>query len=132
MFLNRVSRGQFLEWQKVFDQYYGTPKKPVLDWLKLGKNVLLCIDVKGARDISQLKCLTVRIFIKPPSLKVLKQRLAKRGSEGKEDLYRRLETARGELKEAKSYDYIVTNDNISQALKKLEEIICSEMKSPHG
>jgi guanylate kinase len=134
MFENRIKKGQFLEWEKVFDRYYGTPKRPVLNLLKQGIHVLLCIDVKGARAIRQAFPKALKIFIKAPSLKVLEGRLKDRGSESKEAVALRLKTARQELKEAKYYDHVVINADFKKALGRLQEIVCDELlsKDPAG
>jgi len=94
---------------KVFNKYYGTPKRHVMKLLKQGKHVLLCIDVKGARHVRQEFPTTVAIFIKTPSMKVLQQRLRQRASETEDSLGLRLEVARRELKEARHYDHVVIN-----------------------
>ena len=127
-FLYKVKAGHFLEWQKVFENYYGTPKKNVEGLLRLGRNVLLCIDVKGAQVVAQQYPTAVRIFIKAPTFSLLKERLISRGSETQNDLKLRLETARKELLEAKKYDYIVINDDLTDAFKKLEAIIIQKIK----
>lgn len=119
--------GHFLEWQKVFDNYYGTPRHNVEKLLKQGKNVLLCIDVKGAKVIARHFPEAVRIFIKAPSLAVLKKRLQLRGSETKKDLMKRLAIAKSEMREAKKYDYIVENQNLSNATKRLKDIVSKEL-----
>lgn len=122
-FLHKRRAGHFLESQKVFDNYYGTPRKNVEDILKSGKSVLLCIDVKGAKVVCR-KCRGVKkVFIKTPSLAVLKKRLSKRGSESQKVVNLRLKTAQKELLEAKYYDYIVINDILSKAYQRLENII---------
>lgn len=127
-FLNKKKAGYFLEWQKVFDNYYGTPKVAVLNILSQGKHVLLAIDVKGAKVVWRKFPKAVKIFVKTPSWKVLKERLYKRASESKEILSVRLRTARLELKEAKYYAHVVINDKLPKAYKKLESIIFSEIE----
>jgi len=126
-FEDKINKGYFLEWEKVFERYYGTPKKQALDLLKKGINVLLCIDVKGAKTVAQEFPEALKIFIKAPSLKVLENRLKARGSESKESLALRLKIARKELKEAKHYDYVVINADLTKALSKLQEIVCKEI-----
>lgn len=127
-FLYKRKTGQMLESQKVFSYYYGTPRKIVEQILKKGRNVLLCIDVKGAKVVWRKHPDALRIFIKTPTMIELKQRLLKRGTEDKLDLKLRLNIAREELKEAKYYDFIVINDNLKQAYESLERIICSQLK----
>jgi len=127
MFEDRINKGYFLEWEKVFDRYYGTPKRQVLNLLKKDINVLLCIDVKGAKTIRQEFPQALKIFIKAPSLKVLESRLKTRASEDHENLTRRLKTAGRELKESKYYDYSVINSDLKKALEKLRRIIFKEL-----
>ena len=127
-FLKKRKAGYFLEWQKVFDSYYGTPKQAVLRLLKRGRNVLLCIDVKGARVVERQFPDAVKIFIRAPSLAVLKKRLQKRGSETKADLKLRLAIARREMLEEKNYNYVVMNNNLPKALRDLESVISFEIQ----
>ena len=127
MFEDRIKKGYFLEWEKVFDHYYGTPKKQALNLLKKGVNVLLCIDVKGAKTVSQDFPQALKVFIKTPSMKILEERLKARGSESGESLALRLKVARRELKEAKRYDHVVINADLNKALGSLQQIICREL-----
>ena len=126
-FLHKIKTGHFLEWQKVFENYYGTPKKNIESLLKEGKNVLLCIDVKGAAVVRREFPQAVSLFIQTPSFSVLKKRLLVRGSETKAALKIRLHTARQELLDAKNYNYIVINDDLGEAVKKLEAILEKEL-----
>jgi len=127
VFEGRIKKGYFLEWERVFDHYYGTPKKEALHLLKKGVNVLLCIDVKGAKTVAQEFPQALKIFIKAPSLKILESRLRSRGSESRESLGLRLKVARRELKEAKYYDHVVINADLNIALGKLQQIVCHEL-----
>ena len=127
MFLFKKRAGHFLEWQKVFDNYYGTPNKVVQDLLRSSNNVLLCIDVKGAKVVRRKYSKAVTIFIKTPSLEILRERLIKRGSETPETVDLRLNIARQELKETKNYKYIINNDNLNKAYKELKTIIRKEI-----
>lgn len=118
-FEGRIKKDYFLEWEKVFDNYYGTPKRQVLNLLKKGKSVLLCIDVKGAKRIREDFPEAVSIFIKTPSLQVLQDRLGQRASETAESLKLRLNVARHELKEAKHYDHVIINGRLDKAFLEL-------------
>ena len=126
-FLSRKQRGYFLESQKVFDNYYGTPYKNVKDLLGAGKNVLLCIDVKGARVVTRKFRNVLRIFIKTPSVSVLKRRLRERGSEDAKTINLRLKTAKKELKEAQKYDYVIINNDLKTAYRHLRKIIIANV-----
>ena len=126
-FSDKIRRGYFLEWQKVFEHYYGTPRNYVEQLLKKGKNVLLCIDVKGAAVVHRACPEAVTIFIKAPSMAILKKRLMARGSERAEEVQLRIKTARHELLEAKKYKYVIVNDDLKRSLKELESVVCAEI-----
>ena len=126
-FLGKQADGHFLESQKVFDSYYGTPARNVEQFLRKGKHVLLCIDVKGAREIWRKRPDAFKIFIKTPTVKVLKDRLKRRATENPKDLAFRLKTARKELAQAKYYDFVVVNDDLKKAYRKLEKWICAKL-----
>ncbi len=123
VFARRIVRGYFLEWEKVFDNFYGTPKIQVLNLLKKGKHVLLCIDVKGAEHISREFPKAIKIFIKPPSMGELRKRLKLRSSETSHSLALRLKVATLELKRAKEYDYVVINADLEKTKEKLEALV---------
>ena len=125
-FLKRRKKGEFLESQTVFKYLYGTSKRFVKKALKEKKNVLLCIDVKGALSVKRLYPNAVTIFILPPSLKILQKRLTNRLTEDKKELYRRLKLAKKEMSYIKHYDYIVINDDLKKAIKQLESIFIAE------
>ncbi len=127
-FINKIKQGQFLEHEKVFDNYYGTLKSQVRQKLEQGKNVVLAIDVKGAKTVKALHKKAVLIFIKPPSTAILKARLVKRGTEDKKTLNARLKRAFMEMKQAGKYDYVVVNNGLKQATQKLENIITYVIK----
>ena len=122
-FARRILRGYFLEWEKVFEHCYGTPKRQVLNLLKEGKHVLLCIDVKGAARVAQQFPAAVRIFIKPPSMKELQKRLQQRASENHDSLKIRLEVAKEELKKAKDYDHVIINGSLEKAKADLQDLV---------
>ncbi len=127
VFAKRILRGYFLEWEKVFDNYYGTPKRQVLNLLKKGKHVLMCIDVKGADHINRQFPQAVKIFIKPPSIQALHQRLRKRASETPKSLQRRIKVAQQELKRAKDYDYVIINGSLERAKADLEKLVAKAL-----
>jgi guanylate kinase len=126
-FLAKRRKGDFLEWQKVFLYYYATQRENVRDALQRGKNVLLSIDVKGAKVVAKKCPAALKIFIKAPSLKALRARLRKRATETAEDLKIRLRTAAEELREAKKYDYVLVNDDLGKCYKKLAKILFREL-----
>ena len=122
-FLNDVKKKRFLEHAKVFGNYYGTPKKFVLEMLKKNKDILFNIDVQGAAQIKRNFKEAVLIFILPPSLKVLYKRLQTRSTDTKKEVEKRLKIAEKELKAVNVYDYIVLNDKLSAATKDIVAII---------
>ncbi len=122
-FIKRRKAGQFLEWAQVLGNFYGTPRDFVEKHLKCGNDVLLSIDVQGARKIQRKVSNAVFIFIFPPSFGELERRLKARSTEGKAGIARRLKLARKEMGFAKEYNYTVVNDQISKALARLREII---------
>lgn len=123
IFARRIRRGYFLEWEKVFNNYYGTPKIQVMNLLKRGKHVLMCIDVKGADHIKDEFPQAIRIFIKPPSMQELRKRLELRASETQETLATRLQVAQEEMGRAKDYDHVITNGSLEKAKNDLEDLV---------
>ncbi len=121
-----VKNDGFLEYANVFGHYYGTPKKHVMDMMRLGKTVLLEIDVKGAAQIKSKFPSCVTIFIMPPSFKELERRLRGRGTDKEESIIKRLSEAKCELSQYKLFDYIVFNDDLSDAINDTVNIIRSE------
>lgn len=125
-FLKRKKRDGFLESQNVFGAWYGTPKKEVLDFLSAGRDVLLCIDIKGAKAVKKIFPEATLVFILPPSLNALTSRLKGRSTENGEEVRRRLRIAKREMAAAKFYDYRIVNENLAAALKRLKEIILKQ------
>lgn len=123
-FLKRKRKGAFLEHAKVFGNFYGTPKRFIVDNIKKGKSVLLSIDVQGAMQIKKkMPKKTVFIFVMPPSFDELKRRLQKRSTDNRQQVAKRLRLARKEISCVDRYDYVVLNDKVTKALKRLKAII---------
>lgn len=131
---NFISRADFeqmiredalLEYNVYLGQYYGTPRRPVEDYLNRGIDVVLEIDVNGAQKVKARCPDAVCIFVLPPSFAVLQARLAGRGTETGQAIAKRLEIALSEIAQAGWYDYIVVNDVLEQACRELESIIIS-------
>ncbi|RMA97874.1 guanylate kinase [Hydrogenothermus marinus] len=121
-FENWIKEGKLLEYAVVHGNYYGTPKEEVEKLLKEGKDVILVIDVQGMRQVKgKIKPLTT-IFIIPPSIDELINRMKKRG-DSEEEINKRLNTAKQEFKHWKEYDYIVINDILEDAKEKIKNII---------
>ena len=122
-FLNLVGQGAFLEHARVFDYYYGTGRMEVERQLKAGFDVLLDIDWQGARQIRASFPSCCRIFIIPPSLDVLRQRLIARGQDSKDVIQRRMRDAQSEISHWSEFDFIIINDVFDEALADMQSII---------
>jgi len=120
------SNGEFAEWASVHGNSYGTPRKPLDQSVQSGRDILLDIDVQGARQIKQAYPNAVSIFLLPPSLRELRRRLAARGTDGKEIIRRRLANAQDEIKERIYYDYYVVNREVNEAVQVLSSIVEAE------
>jgi guanylate kinase len=125
-FKKRIEEKIFVEWAIVHGDYKGTPLKFLTEELRKGKDVLLELDVQGAMQVKKKFPDGIFIFIAPPTWKDLEDRLRKRKTEGEKALEKRLKDARIEIEYKKNYNYLVVNDNIRTALKKLESIIIAE------
>lgn len=126
VFHDMVARDEFLEYAQVYSNWYGTPRKPLLDQMEQGVDVLLEIDVQGALQIKKKFSDTVSIFILPPSMDVLRARLHGRGSDSQEEIVRRLQTVKEEVWCFREYSYIVRNDDLKQSLRELQSIFIVE------
>ena len=122
-FEKRIRDGKMLEWAKYGDNYYGTPKDLVEEKLNNGINVILEIEVQGAFKVKEQMKDAVMIFIVPPSMKELYQRLLNRGRESIGEINKRIDIAKGELKKAIYYDHIVVNDNLEDSIRQVRNII---------
>ena len=121
-----LKEGAFLEYAKVYDNYYGTPKKHVMDLLDQGKSVLLEIDIQGAMQVKERYSDAIFIYIVPPSLTELSARLRGRATDSEEVIDKRLSLACSELALAHRYDYIVVNDDLDEATEKTASILRAE------
>ncbi|MBD3296340.1 MAG: guanylate kinase [Candidatus Omnitrophica bacterium] len=125
-FDKRLEEGDFLESEQNFDNRYGTSRQQVLNALEKGKDIILSIDVKGARTIKKVFPESISVFIMPPSEKELSERLAGRNTEDPEQLSMRLREAQKELEAAEGYDYMIINDDLEKAVDELKTIIEQE------
>ncbi|AOR23222.1 guanylate kinase [Clostridium taeniosporum] len=125
-FINRIEKDDFLEHAEVYGNYYGTPKSNVDKMLESGKDVILEIDIQGALKVKENTEEGVFVFILPPSMEELKQRIIKRGSETPESLMKRFKSAYKEINFVSKYNYAVVNDEVGVAVEKLEAIILAE------
>lgn len=120
-FLKLRKEGKLLEWAKVHGNYYGTPVKSVMEVLARDRIPVMTIDVKGARSVKRLFPEAVTVFLLPPDLKTLVQRLRGRG-EAPENVEVRLDTARAELRVASTFDYLVINDRLPETIREVAAI----------
>lgn len=126
-FLELKNSDELLEHAEVYGNFYGTPKKHVNEMLRNGHSILFDIDHQGARQIKQnLNGSVVSIFIVPPSLEILRQRLENRGQDSNYDIEKRLQFAAEVMSHADHYDYVVINNNFVKAVKEIQEIIKKE------
>lgn len=125
-FENRIKEEKFLEYAEYNNNYYGTPKDKILEKLNQGLDVILVIEIQGALKVKELIPDAVCIFILPPSLKELKRRLIDRKTESIEKVISRFKTAYQEINEVTKYNYIVINDEINNAVEKVNSILLSE------
>ena len=125
-FEEKLDAGEILEYTQYNGNYYGTPKASIDEWLGQGKTVILKIEVEGAANIRAIYPDCVSVFLLPPSLGVLTQRLFRRESEEEDEIARRAGIARGEIARAGEYDYVILNDVLDYAVSDLRAIIRAE------
>lgn len=125
-FMHARAQGQCLEWAKVHEYFYATPRAAVQRALRRGRDVVLVIDVQGAAAIKRRIPSSVAIFLLPPSWEALAHRLRRRATEDAGTIHRRLHVARQEVQAAQRYDYVVINDRLSQAVDELAAIVTAE------
>ena len=125
-FQRLIKEDAFLEYAQVYDNFYGTPKQHVMDLLAEGKSVILEIDIQGAMQVKERFSEAVFIYIVPPSLDILSNRLRDRGTDAADVIDKRLSKASSELALAHRYDYIVVNDVLPDAVEKVVSILRAE------
>lgn len=125
-FTDMIENGEFLEWAKFCENYYGTPRKPVEKMLEAGKDVLLEIEIQGAMEVKKNFPESIFIFIAPPTVNDLLERLKGRGTETEDVINLRVNTAKKELGYAKEYDYIIVNDVVEKTVENFISIITAE------
>jgi len=125
-FEEKIEEKDFLEYAKVYGNYYGTPKSKVLEEIKNENDVILEIDIQGALQIKESYKQGIFIFIMPPSMKELKNRITSRGTDSREVILKRMECAYNELSYAFKYDYVIINDDLNEAVKVIDSILVAE------
>ncbi len=122
-FLEMVRNNELLEYDQHFENYYGTPKKYVVDMLSFGKDVILEIEVNGALQVKQNYPDIILFFIEAPSEQVIYERLKKRGTESEEKIQIRMARNKLELAQRAKYDYCIMNDDVNRAVNEIIEIL---------
>lgn len=127
-FQEMIDQDGMLEYAVYCENYYGTPRQPVEEGIRQGQDMILEIEVQGGAQVRQQNPASVSIFVLPPSMKVLSQRLHKRGTDSEEVIQKRLAKAREEIQKANQYDYIVMNDDLEECVREICEILSAEKK----
>ncbi|MBL7072897.1 MAG: guanylate kinase [Candidatus Omnitrophica bacterium] len=128
-FKTKVKEGEFLEYEENFGNCYGTSSLQVKEALSAGQDIILSIDVKGARRVKKAFPESISVFIMPPSREVLEERLKNRKTDEKKDVLLRLEEAEREIAARDEYDYLIVNDNLEKAVDELKSIIQAEREN---
>lgn len=122
-----VDSDELLEWAEVFDNYYGTPKKPVMEALATGRDVLFDIDWQGTQQLREkARADLVSVFVLPPSIPELERRLRTRAQDDYETIHRRMAKAADEMSHWAEYDYIVINHDIDEAFAEVQSVLKAE------
>lgn len=121
-FKKSISNDEFLEWNKFGENYYGTKKNFVEQVLDKGKDLILEIEVNGAKQVKNKMQFAKTVFIMPPSMKILEERLRGRKTESEDDIQKRLSLASKEIEESEGYDFKIVNDTLDKALEHLQQI----------
>ena len=130
-FIEKLNDHCWAEWAQVHDNYYGTSAAFLDQTLDAGRDILLDIDVQGARQIRERYPDAITVFIMPPSLKVLRERLEKRGTDSRETIEKRMRNAQEEMLNKEVYRHVIVNDQLAVAKKKLIDIVGSYKEKQH-
>ena len=122
-FRSNIENDLMLEYAQYGSNYYGTPVGPIRDLLEKGRTVILNIEVTGGKNVRRLLPQAIEIFVAPPSLEELERRLYERGSESPEEILKRMNIAKEEMNHSCDYDYIVVNDELTEAVDDVMAII---------
>jgi len=126
-FKSKIKDGQFLEWAKVYSNYYGTPHAQIQSALSKGLSIILDIDAQGAAQVRSAPIEEVSIFILPPNTDSLRKRLESRGTDSPETIDRRMREAKDQMKAAVDFDYVIVNDDLETAINQFQAIIFAEL-----
>jgi guanylate kinase len=128
-FEEKIKKGELLEWEKIYGNYYGTLKSVVEKALSNGDIMLFDVDVNGAISIKKkFPDVSILIFIRPPNINVLKERLMKRGTEDEKQIEKRLDRVHMELEKAKYFDYILVNDKLEETVESAIRVVFNEIE----
>lgn len=122
-FESAIARDEFLEWAQYAGNYYGTPKTKIAEQIECGNYIILEIELIGARAIAKIFSDALRIFILPPSIEELEQRIRIRGKNSEESIAKRLEIARTEIAASNEFDIKIVNENLESAIAEIETVI---------
>ena len=125
-FTTMIENGEFLEYAQIYDNFYGTPKAAIIECLEKGQDVILEIEMQGAKQIKEVYPEGVFIFVLPPSLEELKSRIVGRGTETAEEIEKRFSCAFEEINQIVNYDYFIVNEDVDKSVNDIEAIICAE------
>lgn len=122
-FKKKIEDGSLLEWEENFGEYYGTSRGQVEEAMRGGEDVILSIDVKGAKTVKKIFPQSISIFIMPPSMEELSSRLKKRKTEEDKQVSMRLKESQAEIASSDEYDYLIINDDLDKAIEELRQIV---------
>jgi guanylate kinase len=128
-FLSRISNDEFVEWEKVYDYYYGTFRYFIDETITAGKNIILELDVNGAIALKKIYNEANLIYILPPDIEELVKRLKNRRTESKADLQKRIERAKMELSQKDKFDYLVLNEDLEKAIIETKNLILKKINN---
>ncbi|MBC7185577.1 MAG: guanylate kinase [Calditrichaeota bacterium] len=130
-FVRMRDGGELVEWAEVHGYWYGTPRSSIEGPLRQGKVVLMAIDVQGGQAVRRLypDC-SLLVFIKPPSMRVLRERLMKRSTEGAEEIAKRLQRVAMEMSAARTYDHVVVNRELDRTVERVAKLIAAARRAP--
>ena len=128
-FRDKIDRGEFLEWEENFGNYYGTTRRQVEEAIEEGEDIILSIDVKGARRVKRAFPESISVFVMPPSREELAARIKKRNTDAEEQVSIRLNESEKEIASANEYDYLIVNDDLDKAVDELAYIIDTERQN---
>ena len=131
-FMEKVKRGEFIEWAEVHGELYGTDKKAFEKCVQNGRVCIFDLDVQGALNFIKVFPESVTVFIQPPGIESLRDRLLKRGTEDEDSIKRRLDNAKKELEKKDTFQYIVVNNRVDEAVEEIERIIIEELNNKRG